>query len=257
MAKRSRSADDDYLKKVKLKLGDLFWYLVLLAYNNNLNVDEVVESNIKKAEAIYEKGKPIHHDVDYHPDEQLPRRISFDFSEREIDDALRVTIRVKGTIIGDKLSDNTYKPDDYRYHDVFHLAFMAVLGWSPVIRDLLKRKRKSNSDVDENEDGARAKIIEEAISLFVFNEAKRHWNFFEGIKKIDLGMLSTIKALTSELEVKSCTARQWEQAILLGYSIWRQLKENRGGRVSLDLDKAKMNYRPPVDLAHINYRRVL
>ena len=43
------------------------------------------------------------------------------------------------------------------FHDVFHLAYAAVLGWSPTTRALLKIKRKSRPEIDENEDGARAK----------------------------------------------------------------------------------------------------
>lgn len=60
----------------------------------------------------------------------------------------------------------------YRFHDVFHLAYAAVLGWSPVLRALLKCKRKSHPWLDENQDGARAILIEEGISTFVFNHAK-------------------------------------------------------------------------------------
>ena len=50
---------------------------------------------------------------------------------------------MSGEKIGDELTDNAYKDDGYRFHDVFHSAYVAILGWSPVIRKLLKRKRKS------------------------------------------------------------------------------------------------------------------
>ena len=56
-------------------------------------------------------------------------------------------------ITPDSLTDNAYDPDGYRFHDVFHLAYAAVLDWSPVTRSLLQRKRKSNPQVDEVEDG--------------------------------------------------------------------------------------------------------
>ncbi len=77
------------------------------------------------------------------------------------------------------MDDNAHEADGYRFHDVFHLAFMATFGWSPVIRALLKRKRKSNPAIDNVEDGARAIIIEEAISAMVYEHAKDH-NFYEG-----------------------------------------------------------------------------
>ena len=39
-----------------------------------------------------------------------------------------------GFLLGDRLTDNHLPEDDYRFHDVFHLAFAAVLGWSPTTR---------------------------------------------------------------------------------------------------------------------------
>ena len=38
-------------------------------------------------------------------------------------------------------------------------------GWSPVLRSLLKLKRKTDPELDENQDGARATIIEEGIAM--------------------------------------------------------------------------------------------
>jgi len=32
----------------------------------------------------------------------------------------------------------------HAYHDVIHMSFIVFLGWSPVWRALLRRKRKSN-----------------------------------------------------------------------------------------------------------------
>jgi hypothetical protein len=52
--------------------------------------------------------------------------------------------------------------------DVFHLAYAAVLGWSPVTRKLLDRKRRSNPQVDLAEDGGRAIVIEEGIAAMAF-----------------------------------------------------------------------------------------
>jgi len=75
---------------------------------------------------------------------------------------------MSGEKIGDELTDNAYKDDGYRFHDVFHSAYVAILGWSPVIRKLLKRKRKRKPRVDEVEDGGRAGVIDEAISAIVF-----------------------------------------------------------------------------------------
>ncbi|WP_424534188.1 hypothetical protein ACOZ38_28235 [Sphaerisporangium viridialbum] len=42
--------------------------------------------------------------------------------------------------------------------------------------------------------------------------------------------------MTSHLEVSVLRAADWEQAILTGYSAWRQLRANGGGTLHLDLD---------------------
>ena len=137
--------------------------------------------------------------------------------------------------------DNAYESDGYRYHDVFHLANVAVLGWSPVIRQLMKRKRKSVSNVDSVEDGGRAIAIEEGISALVFGYANQH-AFLEGADDVDYGTLRTIKQLTSHLEVNGCSEHQWQDAILQGFSVWRQLHTARRGVIVGDLETRTIRF---------------
>ena len=42
-------------------------------------------------------------------------------------------------------SGNNRRDDGYRFHDVVHLAYAAILGWSPVTRALLDCKRRSSA----------------------------------------------------------------------------------------------------------------
>lgn len=93
-----------------------------------------------------------------------------------------MTISGKG--IGSLLGDNSYDPDGYRFHDVFHLAYAAILGWSSNLRTFLKRKRKSRPLLDEVEDGGRARIIEEGVSALAFDYARVH-NFLDGVSEVD------------------------------------------------------------------------
>ena len=130
----------------------------------------------------------------------------------------------------------------YRFHDVFHLAYAAVLGWSPVLRALLKCKRKSLPWLDENQDGARAILIEEGISTFIFNHAKPH--FFEGATGVDYRLLSTIKDFVKGYEVEDQPLWAWERAILRGYDIFRELTARHNGRVILDMRKRDIFFEP-------------
>jgi hypothetical protein len=154
---------------------------------------------------------------------------------------VRMQALLNGRQIGDDLTDNAWISDGYRFHDVFHLAHAAVLGWSPVTRKHLRRKRKSNPLVDEVDDGARAIITEECISALVFEYAKGH-NFLAGISSLDYDLLKTIKSLTANFEVSQCTLGDWEKAILAGYEVWREVERNQGGSVLLDLDARSITY---------------
>lgn len=143
--------------------------------------------------------------------------------------------------MGDPLTDNAYTPDGYRFHDVFHLTCAAVLGWSPVVRKLLGRKRRSQPEFDEIEDGGRAIATEEGISALVFAYARDH-NWLEGVSSVDYDILKAIRIMTSSLESAVCTTGEWERAILAAYGIWKQLQQNQGGKVALDLDTATITY---------------
>lgn len=66
------------------------------------------------------------------PEEQLPRHLIVDVYERTVRSQTFVYQRSSAVFVGDRLTDNAAEPDDYRFHDVFHYAYVAVLGWSPV-----------------------------------------------------------------------------------------------------------------------------
>lgn len=168
-------------------------------------------------------------------DEQIPTFLPFEFNEVEVRDKKYVVQKVFTIKIGDPLTDNIMDHDDYRFHDVFHMAYAAILGWSPVLRALLKVKRKSYPVLDENEDGARAILIEEGISSLVFNHAKPH--FFAGASGVDYRLLSTIKEFVRGYEVSDQPLWAWERAILRGYDVFRQLATERRGRVTMDLSR--------------------
>jgi hypothetical protein len=116
-----------------------------------------------------------------------------------------------------------------------------VLGWSPVIRKLLKRKRRDKPLVDEVQDGGRAQVIDEGVAALVFDYAKGH-NWLEGVADLDYQLLRTIKGVTSLLEVRERSMGEWQRAILLGFEVWRQVLKTDGGRILVDLDAKDLKY---------------
>jgi len=146
--------------------------------------------------------------------------------------------------LGDRLTDNGRDPDGYRYHDVFHLSYAAILGWSPTLRALLKVKRKTQPELDEREDGARAIITEEGISNWIFAHGLRH-NAFANVESLEFQLLKTVKAMTQGYEVENRPYWMWEKAILEGFRVFRALRDNHGGSVTIDLNKRTISYQKP------------
>ena len=162
----------------------------------------------------------IDFDSDFEKEEQLPREFAIRVNERA---SGRSYLQWNEVFIGDPLTDNIADLDGYRFHDVFHLAHAAILHWSPVVRALIKHKRKSKPEYDENQDSGRAIVVEEGLTAWLFSKAKE-LDFFEGHNRVSLGILKTVNEFVVGYEVSKCPLKLWERAILDGYTVFRQLK---------------------------------
>ena len=237
---RDGSAHKLFRERISEELGDLLWYISNVASKFDLDLETIAKDNIDKVQERFvhkTTGASCYiFDKDFPENETLPRRFTVEIKEITENESYRVQAFSDGEQVGSDLTDNAYHPDGYRFHDVFHLGYAAVLGWSPVTRQLLKRKRKSNPKIDEVEDGGRATAIEEGISALVFSYAEAH-GFFENVSELDYSLLKTIRYLSSRLEVGICSNGDCERAILNGYKVWSQIRDHRGGRVILDLNQ--------------------
>lgn len=234
---RDGAAFQDAKQQLREELGDILWYVATLADRFGLELEDVAVASLFKAADRWRPtpGDPVLFDEAYPSSEQLPRQAAFTFTpEIRADGRTVITLRCDGQLIGDPLTDASHIDDDYRLHDAFHLAYAAVLGWSPVLRSLLRRKRKSEPNVDEAEDGGRAIAIEEGISALVFSYAARH-GYLATVQHLDHELLTTIGNMVSHLEVSIRRAADWEKAITTGYDVWRQLHAGGGGTVMLDM----------------------
>lgn len=182
-----------------------------------------------------EKAK-IFFDSDLDVMEQLPRKFTVTFDSVKVGSKVKTRVSINGMQVGDVIDDNSKENDFYRFHDVFHYTFATILAWSPCTRSMMKRKRKSNPTIDEFEDGARATITEESISLILFNKAKSR-NFFEEETKVSPFLLNQIKDMTSPFEVSVRLKQDWENAILKGYSLFRELVKHDGGKIHFNMLK--------------------
>ena len=224
---------------------EIFRALVVAADGAEVSLEEAALANIEKTLGRWPATRDFGrlYDEDEDEDEQLPRRIVMTFKEKDIEGKKYVLQQCNGINVGDRLTDNRVPGDDYRFHDVFHLAYAAILGWSPVLRALFRVKRKSKPAFDENEDGARAALIEEGIATWVFNHGARLQDF-RSVSRLDHSLLRAIRDLSRGYEVENRPLWQWEHAVLEGFRIFRELRIHRGGVVTADLNEHSIKFEP-------------
>jgi NTP pyrophosphatase (non-canonical NTP hydrolase) len=242
---RDRDAHALFSTRVEEELGDIMWYVANVASKLDLSLDSIAALNLKRTSERWpgpeESVPPKLLDDDFPANEQLPRTADVLFEEVDVSGQSKLRLTSAGTQLGNDLTDMNYDDDGYRFHDVFHLSYAAVLGWSPVTRALFGVKRASNPTVREVEDGGRGVVIEEAVAALVFDYARQE-NFLAGVGQLDSELLRTIESMVTHLEVRTRTIAEWEKAILASFDVWRQMRAHSGGMVSFDLRARIISY---------------
>lgn len=244
-------------RKPNQVLGEIFWHLAAIASLYSLSLDQVVAANVEKVgfRADRSKRTPLH-DGTAHESEQFPRKFEVAFVSVGPG---RSRMYMNGSQLGDPLTDNSYEDDGYRFHDVMHLANVAHLGWSPVVRKLMSRKRKRTGDrTDEVEDGARALLVEEVVLKAIHSEGKklardvgpmrpgepeRH---FSERNQITFRLLRTLQDHVEGLEVHKNKFWEWEDAIFEGARVFHELRKEMQGTVTVDMEARSIAFSPEV-----------
>lgn len=207
-----------------------------------IDLDVVARKNAQKTIGRFVRANPAAlptFDQVFEEEEQLPWTFEIEFKQRK---SGKCYLRWNGVFIGAPLTDNISDPDGYRFHDVFHIGYAAVLHWSPTFRSLIQQKRKSDPAVDENQDGGRAIVIEEGLAAWIFSCAKQ-LNYFDGATSVSFDVLKTVRQFVAGYEVDQCPLSLWEDAILQGYSAFRELKRHNGGIIIGDRGARSIRYR--------------
>ena len=242
-------------------LGEMTWHIAAIAKLYGLSLDKIVHANKEKLSHRYGRHDPtpLFDSGSAVPDhEKLPRNLEVCFVSTGPG---RLQMYRGGRRLGDPLTDNARGDDGYRFHDIFHLALAAQLGWSPVLRKLLGRKRKSDPSIDESEDGARAQIVEEAVISAIHAEGLRQvqsrlpaeppdaQRLFGSKSDISFDLLKLIKSFVRKWEVSKNLYWEWVDAIYDGCSIFHDLRQEEQGTVTVDLKHRTIAFRPTVHLA--------
>ena len=228
------------------ELGDVLWYVAGIASHNGLSLEEIAHRNLLKVQDRFQEVDLTaipRFDEKY--EERFPDSFVVNFVEQQQEGFLTVGMlweKDSGFVeLGDPLTDNSRLPNQYRYHDVFHLGHVAFLGWSPVLRHLMKLKRKSDPIALDAEDRGRPQVAEEAITLIIYNYAKGN-KMLRKSDRVDTDLLNTIQQLVIDLEVAQVSSFQWEQTIIASYQVFHQVVENKGGRVLVSPKDRKLQY---------------
>lgn len=228
-------------QKLEQSFNSILDLLSEVASKIGTNLASIAEFSVHKTTTHWKEyeGEPAHcFDANYPEHEQLVRKFTIHFKTiRNLKSGQNsLLLSMNGVHIGDRLTDNNEIEDGYRFHDVFHLMGACCLGWSPVFRRMLKLKRKSDSKVDEVQDGARAAILEEAIVGQIFSYA-RELNFLEGMKRVDTDLIKLIQSNVQHLEVSEIEAWEWQHYIKQSYNLFREIKNCDSGKIVFDADK--------------------
>jgi NTP pyrophosphatase (non-canonical NTP hydrolase) len=266
----SLTANIDQLRE---EIGDLLWYASAISTACGISLDDIAQENLRRTKDRYLsdqdegqiKALPLF-DANFPETERFPRKLVVAFSEtvtnkgkrqarirlvsaepnafpdgRRVGESGKETGFTLDEPLGDPLDDNTRTADAYRYHDAIHLGFLAVLGWSPNTRSLLKLKRKSDEEVDNNEDGARAIFAEEGLAAVLSRLAVRRSNFLKEAS-VDNEVIELAKAASFDLEVEVLPGWLWRRAIVQGFTAYHQLAANGGGFLTVDLEARQLRY---------------
>lgn len=254
-----------YKDSLQIFLGDLLWYAAAVATAFGLDLQSIAENNLKRTQDRYlaprsdEVVPPL--DEDFPGIERFPRRLVFCFKDIDTETAEMHLVHAEpnlfsdgpivnsgkaagfavGRQLGDQLTDNSRRRDGYRFHDAIHLSFMTVLGWSPIMRRLLQLKRRSQPQIDENEDGARAAFAEEGLAHALTGMAKTRRMFCD-LGTVDGDVLNVAVAITKDLEVSKRPLSLWARAIVQAFDALDKLNENSGGYLIANLDCRELTF---------------
>ena len=235
------------------ELGDLLWYIALVARRLDIDLNRVADANLRKTEELWAPEPTALPTYDDHPyeREKFLRHVRVRFEEDRTGPLPKVRLIPLGELadriyaskrkrqIGDDLDDNSAADDGYRYHDIIHLSHMTVLGWSPVLRGFMGAKRKSVGDLDRVQDGARAIAVEESLAAFVFNYMAQY--DFDP-RDISWELIRYIRWIVRGLEVEGQPVATWRNAYSQAFAMFSLLRQHGGGIVECDLDRRTLSF---------------
>lgn len=232
-------------KMLESHLSIIFESLVESANAAPVNLEKAAFENLKKTYDLWspEKVPTPRFDTTFSVIERFPPKLQMDMFDVKGKYRPISHQHINGVSMGKQLSDNKQVQDGYRFHDIFHLAFAVVLGWSPTLRALLRNKRKSSDLIDNSEDGQRAGFLEEGLTALIFQHALSV-NCYKGLSRVEYSLLKQIPYFVAEYEVRVCALWEWQKAILQGFAVFNEIEKAGRGSIIADFENRSLTFKP-------------
>ena len=126
--------------------------------------------------------------------------------------------------------------DNFRWHDLFHLSFFTVCGWSVVCKTMLGLDDETvpRSGIM----GIRGAIIEEAIISRFFTEISSNKDPAEAAEIAAIGACIICK----DTKLSSIGKVSWKEALIKGHSLMTEAVKLGGGTLKIDLDTSSIEF---------------
>lgn len=245
---RNDIAVEGKINDLASRLGDVLWYVAICADHLGTSMSKLAEDNLAFINRRWTHPQDslfsTRREFLSADGEKLPDRLEFFFERQVVEGIVKMRLSLPGYgQVGDVVDDNEYKEDHYRFHDIIHIGMMACLRWSPVFRKLLSKKRKNDSTIDRVEDGAKARDIEEALSVLIFDYFEQN-DFLESATSIDTNFLCGLRTIAGKREIAGITEKQWEDLMMQSARAIREMIKAKQGVLIADLSGGRVEFKP-------------
>ncbi|MDO3016165.1 methyltransferase [Mycobacteroides abscessus subsp. abscessus] len=156
---------------------------------------------------------------------------------KEMDGGWLIVVEAKSGEPGSKTSHAAAEVDVVGYmstNAVPHadIIGIAVSGQTGEALRVTHFFRKGGTDTVEE--------LDEPRSLVSLKTLAKHYD-----TAAHFAVLDSITSMTRKFEVGVRTAADWEQAILEGHRVFRELVEHQGGAVTFNADRRELSFSPP------------
>lgn len=247
--KRKTPVYATFNQSLRGELADALEYVATLASQVGLSLEEVAHTSFERTASrgiAHEDGHSSPQvGADEDVDDRLAQRIIVRFDEHvSTDDGadagpVTLDVALNGELAFRRVSnpdEDTNDIDDYwRYDLALKMGYLAVLGWSPMIRaaQASRHEQVRCERRGEVREQVPAVAIEEVLTAEVFAVAGEH-SFFENGIRVPYHLLKSCIRTTGG-EVTNRSLVDWEQAILAGHRAFAFLVEHRSGVLVADL----------------------